>query len=65
MIDIQEIEKEIKRLEEKDTSYNTCEKLSVLYTVKDHYKPSSGEMHTNMMSTAGMTNEIISPLTVK
>ena len=66
MIDIQEIEKEIKKLEEKDTSYSTCEKLSVLYTVKDHYRPPKEEAHMSMMpSPSGMSNEIISPLTVK
>lgn len=36
MIDYKEITEEINRLEEGNTSYSTCEKLSVLYSVMDH-----------------------------
>jgi hypothetical protein len=39
MINIDEIEREILSLENKDTSYAACEKLACLYTVRDHLKP--------------------------
>ena len=35
MIDIKEIEDEITRLEHCNTTYSNCEKLSVLYAVRD------------------------------
>lgn len=35
MIDLNEIEDEIRRLEHSDTNYSNCEKLSILYTVRD------------------------------
>lgn len=41
MISIDEIEKTIIDLESKETSYAVCEKLSYLYIVRDHIKPSS------------------------
>ena len=37
MLDIKTIDKEIKKLEECNMSYATCEKLAALYTIKDHY----------------------------
>ena len=45
MIDIDEINSEIAKLESMPLSYTTLERLSWLYTVKDHntYKP-SGEI---------------------
>ena len=36
MIDLNEINKTILMLEEKDTTYATCEKLADLYIVRDH-----------------------------
>lgn len=36
MIDIQEIQEEINRIEQEETSYQNCMKLSVLYSVLDH-----------------------------
>lgn len=36
MIDIQEINEAIAKLENSDTTYSNCEKLSVLYTVKEN-----------------------------
>lgn len=37
MIDINEINKEIKKLEEYPLTYSLCEKLASLYIIKDHY----------------------------
>lgn len=37
MIDLDEINKTILQLEERDTTYATCEKLADLYIVRDHY----------------------------
>ena len=38
MLDIKEIKEEIKKLEHSDrTTYDVCEKLAMLYTVRDHY----------------------------
>lgn len=39
MIDLETIEREISELETRDTSYKLCERLSWLYTVRDHLKP--------------------------
>ena len=38
MIDIKEIEMEIQKLEQCETSYATCSKLADLYAVIDHFK---------------------------
>lgn len=38
MIDLQEIEDEIARLEHGKTTYSACEKLSILYAVQDRMK---------------------------
>lgn len=39
MINMSEIEEEIKKLEKCDcTTYDVCKKLAILYTVKDHYR---------------------------
>lgn len=39
MINIQEIEEEIARLEQGNTTYSACEKLSILYAVRNELKP--------------------------
>lgn len=39
MISIDEIERTILELEQKDTSYAVCEKLCWLYICRDHLKP--------------------------
>lgn len=39
MIDLETIEREISELETRDTSYRLCERLSWLYTVRDHLRP--------------------------
>lgn len=36
MISIEEVNKSILELEEKDTTFATCEKLAWLYIIKDH-----------------------------
>ena len=38
MLDIKEIESTIKKLEDGETTFSNCEKLAMLYIVKDHYK---------------------------
>lgn len=40
MLDMDEINREISRLEKEDMTYRTCEKLSVLYSVRDAYRGS-------------------------
>jgi hypothetical protein len=39
VIDLETIEREISDLETRDTSYRLCERLSWLYTVRDHLMP--------------------------
>lgn len=38
MLDIHEIEDEIKKIENGDTTFANCEKLAILYTVREHMK---------------------------
>lgn len=41
MLNLDEINEEIVKLEQCDcTTYQVCEKLAILYTVRDHYKSS-------------------------
>jgi hypothetical protein len=52
MIDIAEIEKEIKKLENSDcTTYGVCDKLAKLYIVRDHLKDIN-KMESPMMATS-------------
>ncbi len=45
MLNLAEIEKEIKNLENSDsTSYNVCQKLAILYIVKDHLQAQSSSL---------------------
>ena len=51
MIDLEEINEEINRLEKCDcTTYSVCEKLAILYTVRNNYSkpinPSNSTMKT-------------------
>lgn len=39
MLDLKEIHEEIAKLEKGDTTYRNCEKLAILYIVREHYKP--------------------------
>ena len=42
MLNINEINEEIKKLESCDcTTYAVCQKLAILYIVRDHYKPAA------------------------
>lgn len=48
MIDLETIEREIDKLEHREASYKLCERLSWLYSVRDHlyekiYPPDRGE----------------------
>lgn len=43
MIDLETIEREISELETRDTSYRLCERLSWLYTVRDHLMPQAAQ----------------------
>ena len=38
MIDLEEIEREIDKLEHREASYRLCERLSWLYSVRDHLR---------------------------
>lgn len=57
MLNMEEIHKEIKKLEECNcTTYDVCKKLAILYIVRDHYsetksKEMSGGMSSPMMMT--------------
>lgn len=49
MIDIEEIEREINKLEHsRDTSYAACQRLAWLYVVRDHMTPSVDERTQDM-----------------
>ena len=59
MLDIEEIHEEIKKLENcNHTTYEICQKLAILYTVKNNYKGNkmmNNDMNTSMsMSTPSM-----------
>ncbi|MCQ2507282.1 MAG: hypothetical protein MJ097_00675 [Dorea sp.] len=42
MLDLNEIDHEIEKLEKENMTYRTCEKLSVLYAVRSNNKPIQG-----------------------
>lgn len=44
MLDLQEIENTIQELEDSDTTFDTCIKLSALYNVRDHLTKHSDEV---------------------
>lgn len=55
MIDLEQINEEIKRLENCNcTSYNVCEKLAILYTVRDHYSKPINSSSSMMKSPSSM-----------
>lgn len=62
MLSIDEINKEIKNLEESgNTSYSTCQKLAILYIVRDHInKPIETKMSSplTMEKSAVCENEL-------
>ena len=53
MISLDEIERSILELESKDTTFATCEKLSVLYNVRDHLMPKS-EVRSNILAKSDL-----------
>ena len=50
MISLETIEREIDELESRETSYKQCERLSVLYTVRDHLLPTKADETTAQLS---------------
>lgn len=64
MLDLQEINKEIEKLESGKTSHDSCFKLSYLYTVRDHIL--SDEKSAKIPQTIQSAKELVSlnsPLT--
>jgi hypothetical protein len=61
MLDIHEIDKEIKCLEECGcTTYDVCRKLAILYLVKDHYKGGNGYENSESPSMSSTSiNKVI------
>ena len=54
MLNIKEIEEEIKKLENSETTYRNCEKLAILYIVKDHYNSKKSASPNTTMTPATM-----------
>jgi len=53
MIDINEINEEIHKLENSNcTTYDICKKLAILYIVRDHYSKTMTTQTNSMMKTA-------------
>lgn len=50
MISLETIEREINELENRDTTYNVCERLSWLYTVRDHIRPTTDGRMTQTLT---------------
>lgn len=51
MISLEEIEREIRELEARgDTTYSLCERLSWLYIVRDHLRPTNEAKQTQQLS---------------
>lgn len=50
MISLETIEREIDELESRETTYKVCERLSWLYTVRDHIMPKRGDELTTYLS---------------
>lgn len=58
MIDIEEIEREIQKLEARgETTYNICERLAWLYVVRDHLNDKGGTKQTKQRSRSGFTGD--------
>lgn len=49
MISLETIEREIDELEHRQASYRTCERLSWLYTVRDHLLPTVRDERTQYL----------------
>lgn len=50
MISLETIEREIDELESRETSYRVCERLSWLYTVRDHLRPARQDGNTQFIT---------------
>lgn len=50
MISLETIEREIDELESRETTYRVCERLSWLYTVRDHLLPTKSDQNTQFMT---------------
>lgn len=48
MLDMQLIDNTIEELENDDTNFNNCQKLSSLYIIKQYYKPGSNRLKTGV-----------------
>ena len=60
MLDMNEIEQEIEKLENSEyTTLNACKNLAILYIVRDHYKKSNP---TPAMGMGGIDEMMRSPL---
>lgn len=57
MLNVEEIHKEIKDLEQCDkTTYDVCKKLAILYTVRDHLKMPETKMNAGIGTSPEMMN---------
>lgn len=61
MLNMDEIHKEIKKLENCDcTSWDVCKKLAILYIIKDHYNNDSPSQ-----KDSGLNMSMSSPMSIK
>lgn len=60
MIDLNEVEDEIARLEHGNTTYATCEKLSVLYAVRnEHTEPRKAQPYSYASAPLSVSSEFV------
>ena len=66
MLNIDEINKEIERLEKCDcTTYGVCQKLANLYIVRDHFKGGWEEKKTSTVDAMIKSNAAMQPTSIK
>lgn len=66
MLNIDEINKEINRLENCNcTTHGVCEKLANLYIVRDHFKSGVSEKKTSAIEAKTKSSATIEPTAVK
>lgn len=66
MLNIDEINKEIERLEKCDcTTYGVCQKLANLYIVRDHFKGDWSEKKSPVADGYVKTNAMVHPITAE
>lgn len=51
MLNLTEINDEIKKLEECETTYPVCKKLAILYTVRNNYKENANNLTPKSVET--------------